>query len=275
MGEMKMASGLLMAVLFLMAIPATMADVGDVRIMQETGEQPSHENNTFYLWGQSSGTPCWGHFNNSDEGSANDGYAEKTQANGKMEIEWTCRMDPQLKEDFALEVDAQIQVHLMIDVAGSWENGQGNCQSDCENLNISLMKGGLEVAKYEYTAMSQGENEIAITFPVNETLEIWDDATDNPALRVRMVIYASSGVECIFFNCDASFRMYFSGQEEAQYNGSVTFPILNDTAAEDILGTGDEGGAEEDEGLPGFGIFAAASAIGIAAFAAGRTSREE
>ena len=267
MGEMKMASGLLMAVLFLMAIPATMADVGDVRIMQDTGEQPSHENNTFYLWGQSSGTPCWGHFNNSDEGSANDGYAEKTQANGKMEIEWTCRMDPQLKEDFALEVDAQIQVHLMIDVAGSWENGQGNCQSDCENLNISLMKGGLEVAKYEYTAMSQGENEIAITFPVNETLEIWDDATDNPALRIRMVIYPETGFFCGTFlgDCDAEFRMYFSGQEEAQYNGTVTFPILNDTAAEDILGTGDEGGAEEDEGLPGFGIFAAASAIGIAA----------
>ncbi|RZD50719.1 MAG: hypothetical protein CXT67_09305 [Methanobacteriota archaeon] len=267
MGEMKMASGLLLAVLFLMAIPATMADVGDATIMQQTGEQPSHENNTFYLWGQSSGTPCWGHFNNSDGGSANDGYAESTQANGKMEVEWTCRMDPQLKEDFALEVDAQIQVHLMIDVAGNWENGQNNCNSDCENLNISLMKGGLEVAKYEYTAMSQGENEIAITFPVNETLEVWDDATDNPALRVRMVIYASSGLECIFFNCDASFRMYFSGQEEAQYNGTVVFPILNETAAEDILGTGGDGGSEEDKGMPGFGIFAAASAIGIAAFA--------
>jgi hypothetical protein len=81
-----------------------------------------------------------------------------------------------------------------------------------------------------------------------------------------MVLYASSGLECIFFNCDASFRMYFSGQEEAQYNGTMTFPILNDTAAEDILGTGDSGGDEAD-GLPGFGIFAAASAIGIAAFA--------
>jgi hypothetical protein len=268
MGEMKMASGLLMAVLFLMAIPATMADVSDATIMQETGEQPSHENNTFYLWGQSSGTPCWGHFNNTDDGSANDGYAETTQANGKMEVEWTCRMDPQLKEDFALEVDAQIQVHLMIDIAGNWENGQNNCNGDCENLNISLMKGGLEVAKYEYTAMSSGENEIAITFPVNETLEVWDDATDNPALRVRMVLYANTGGFCFIpgVNCDASFRMYFSGQEEAQYNGTMTFPILNDTAAEDILGTGDSGGDEAD-GLPGFGIFAAASAIGIAAFA--------
>jgi len=268
MGEMKMASGLLMAVLFLMAIPATMADSANARIMQETGEQPSHENNTFYLWGQSSGTPCWGHFNNTDDGSANDGYAETTQGNGKMEVEWTCRMDPQLKEDFALEVDAQIQVHLMIDIAGNWENGQGNCQSDCENLNISLMKGGLEVAKYEYTAMTSGENEITITFPVNETLEVWDDATDNPALRVRMVLYASSGLGCgFFFNCDAEFRMYFSGQEEAQYNGTVTFPILNETASEDILGTGDEGGSDDAKGMPGFGIFAAASAIGIAAFA--------
>jgi hypothetical protein len=61
--------------------------------------------------------------------------------------------------------------------------------------------------------------------------------------------------------------MYFSGQEEAQYNGTVTFPILNETAAEDILGTGDEDGSDEDKGMPGFGIFAAASAIGIAAIA--------
>ena len=270
-----MASGLLMAVLFLMAIPATMADVGDSKIMQQSSEQPSHENNTFHLWGQSSGSPCWGHFNNTDDGSANDGYAESTRASGKMEVEWTCRMDPQLKEDFALEVDSQIDVHLMIDVRGNWENGQNNCNGDCENLNISLMKGGLEVARYEYTTMSQGENEIAISFPVNETLEVWDDATDNPALRVKMVIYADSGIFCLFANCDAQFRMYFSGQDEPQYNGTVVFPILNDTAAEDILGTGDEGGAVQDEGLPGFGIFAAASVLGIAAVAKGRTSREE
>ena len=265
-----------MSMLFLMAVPASIADVGDTTIMQQTGEQPSHENNTFYLWGQSSGTPCWGHFNNTDDGSANEGYAENTQSNGKMEIEWTCRMDPQLKEDFALQNEAEIQVHLMIEVGGDWENGQGSCQSDCENLNISLMKGGLEVAKYEYTAMNQGENEVAITFPVNETLQVWDDATDNPGLRVRMVLYATSGFGCGWlFDCDAQFRMYFSGQEEAQYNGTVTFPILNESASEEILGPGDMGGDEEDEGMPGFGIIAAAAAIGIAAVSSGRFSREK
>ena len=153
MRERRLPSAILMTLLFLMAVPASFANAGDAVIMQQNSEQPSHENNTFYIWGQGSGTPCWGHFNNSDEGSANDGYAEKTQANGKMEIEWTCRMDPQLKEDFALENDAEIQVHLMIEVGGDWENGQGSCQNDCENLNISLMKGGLEVAKYEYTAI--------------------------------------------------------------------------------------------------------------------------
>ncbi|HJM19819.1 MAG TPA: hypothetical protein QF802_05130 [Candidatus Thalassarchaeaceae archaeon] len=266
MRERRLPSAILIALLFLMAVPASFANAGDAVVMQQTGEQPSHENNTFYIWGQGSGTPCWGHFNNSDDGSANEGYAEKTQANGKMEIEWTCRMDPQLADDFALQNEGEIQVHIMIDINGDWENGVGNCQNDCENLNISLMKGGLEVARYEYNAMTSGENEIAITFPVNETLQVWDDATDNPAIRVRMVLYASSGFGCGWFiDCDAQFRMYFSGQEEAQYNGTVTFPILNETAAEEILGPGDTGG--DDDETPGFGIFAAASAIGMAAFA--------
>lgn len=258
----------LLTLLILLAVPATIADSGEVTTMQDqTGEQPSHENNTFYLWGRSTGTPCWGHFNNTDTGTDPNGYAEKVQSSGKMEIEWTCRMDPALKEDFALENEAEISIHLMVEVQGVWENGNG-CNGDCENLNITLMRGGIDAATYEYTALTTGENMIDITFPVNETLQVWDDSTDNPALKVRMVLYPSQGAFCWVpgVNCDAMFRLYYAGQDDDSYNGTVTFPILNQSAAEDILG-GDDEKKESDEKTPGFGIFAAASAIGLATFA--------
>jgi hypothetical protein len=267
MRQMRMPIATLLTLLILLAVPASVSAGADNSVMQaQDTQQPSAENNTFYVWGRDSGTPCWGHFNNTDSGTDPDGYAEKVQANGKMEIEWTCRMDPALSEDFALEDGADISIHLMIDVAGQWDNANG-CNNDCEDLNVSLMKGGLEVARYHYTTLTTGENEVILTFPVNETLQVWDYNTDNPAIRVRMVLYPTQGFGCGWlFDCDAKFRMYYSGQDEAQYNATVTFPILNATAAEDILGN-DDPNASEDEKTPGFGIFAAAAAISVAALA--------
>lgn len=260
----KTALSLAIALLLLISLPSSLADGGENEVMQaNSGEQPSHENNTFYIWGRDNGNPCWGHFNNTDGGTAQQGYGEESRSSGRLEIEWTCRMDPPLGDDFALEGDGEIAVHLMIDIQGNWENGNG-CNGDCEELNISLMKGSVEAARYQYSSLTTGENEVMVTFPVNETLQVWEKNTDNPGIRVRMVLEATTGFGCGFiFNCDASFRMYYSGQDDASYNGTVTFPILNETAAEDIL-DGDNGG-KDSEDTPGFTLIAAAVAVGVAA----------
>jgi hypothetical protein len=259
----------LFALLMLLSAPGSIGEGGDVGIMQADTEQPSHENNTFNLWGRENAEPCWGHFGGTDGGSAPDGYAEKAQSNGKMEIEWTCRMDPPLKEDFALEEGLDIRIHLMIDISGDWENGQGGCNGDCENLNISLMRGSMPAATVEYSSLTDGENEVVVNIPVDENLTVWDKNTDNPGIRVKMVLYATTGIGCGFiFNCDAEFRMYYAGQDDSTFNGTATFPIMNESAAEEILGNDDP--ANDDEETPGFGILAGASALGLAAAWAGR-----
>jgi len=99
-------------------------------------------------------------------------------------------------------------------------------------------------------------------------LTVWDKNTDNPGIRVRMVLYATGGIECIFFNCDAEFRMYYAGQDDPTFNGTATFPIMNESAAEEILGSDDP--ANDDEDTPGFGIIAGVGALGLAAAWASR-----
>jgi hypothetical protein len=64
---------------------------------------------------------------------------------------------------------------------------------------------------------------------------------------------------------DAKFGLFFSHTDNtAEYNASVTFPILNQTAFEEITGGGENGGGDDDGGiLPGF-----TSMIGIGGLAA-------
>jgi MYXO-CTERM domain-containing protein len=57
--------------------------------------------------------------------------------------------------------------------------------------------------------------------------------------------------------------MYYAGQDDSTFNGTATFPIMNESAAEEILGNDDP--ANDDEKTPGFGILAGASALGLAA----------
>ena len=53
----------------------------------------------------------------------------------------------------------------------------------------------------------------------------------------------------------------------ATFNSTATFPIMNESAAEEILGNDDPA---DDEETPGFGIIAGAGALGLAAAWASR-----
>ena len=241
--------------------------------------QPDHTNNTAYIFGTTSGNPCWNNFNDTSDNSANTGYGEDEQNSGKLEVEWTCRMDPVLGDSMALEEGQDIRVTLFVDLQGSWENGQGNCQGDCENLNVSLMRGSVVSQTVEVAGLVEGQSTVTVNFPVDENITIWNKTSDSPGIRVRMVMYADSGFGCgFFFDCSAHFRLYYThpaeGREDPDEGGNSTmvFPILNQTAADDILGGGNGGkkDAEEKGFLPGFGLLIGTGALAAAAVS-GRT----
>jgi len=243
--------------------------------------QPDHENNTAYIFGTDAGNPCWNNFNDTSDNSANRGYGEDEQNSGKLEVEWTCRMDPVLGDTMALEVDQEIRVTLFVDLQGTWENGQGNCQGDCENLNVSLMRGSVVSETIEVSGLVEGSSTVNVNFLVNENITIWNKTSDSPGIRVRMVMYGDSGPLCVFFDCSSHFRLYYTHPDESREdpgeggNSSMVFPILNQTAAEEILGGGGGGNTEaEDKGfLPGFGLLVGTGALAAAAVS-GRWKRD-
>ncbi len=274
----------------LLTLPVTAQPIASTPVMQgaDAGKQPDDVNSTFHLFGRTAGTPCWGHFNNTDGDTSNTGYGEESKTSGQLDIDWTCRMDPTLDRNFALEEDQTIRIHVVIELEGEWENGQGNCQNgDCENLNISLMRGGVVAVTQEFPGLSEGENTIDWDIPVPVDLVPWNKSEDSPAIRFTWVGAAQSA---ILFGAiggsDVMFRLYHTHpchsdttppaeancnsdtEKPASYNGIMTMPVLPAEAAAEVLG---DDTVEEE--TPGF--TALVGLTGLMAAAWGRGRREE
>jgi len=251
--------------LAVMMTSATTASPG-MSAMQSPGSedgQPDAENNTLYLFGNPQLTNCFSKFNNTDSESA--AYGEDSQGGTSlMDVKVTCRMDPVLDDDIALKEGEMINVRFAIELGGAWTNGQDGCNGDCENLNISILKANNAVAIKEFDSLNDGENFINWDIPVTEDIIYWNGSTENMGVEFTMKLKGTSGN--LFFGGDeALFGLYYSHPENAaEYNASVTFPILNQTAFEEITGGGGGGGGDDDGGLlPGF-----TSMIGIGGLAA-------
>ena len=263
-----------------MLTSSTTASPGiEAGIMQSPGSedgQPDAENNTLYLFGNAQLTNCFSKFNNTDAESAN--YGEDSQGGTSlMDIKVTCRMDPVLNEDIALKEGEMINARFAIELGGAWTNGQDGCNGDCENLNISILKANNAVAIKEFDSLGTGENFINWDIPVSEELIYWNGSTENMGVEFTMKLKGISG----FLNIggeDALFGLYYSHPENApEYNASVTFPVLNQTAFDDITGGGGGGGGGDGEGsmLPGFTSIIGVGGLAAAALLRPRTEDEE
>jgi len=249
-----------------MLTSSTTASPGiEAGIMQSPGSedgQPDAENNTLYLFGNPQLTNCFSKFNNTDAESAN--YGEDSQGGTSvMDIKVTCRMDPILDDNIALMEGEMINARFALDLGGAWTNGQDGCNGDCENLNISLLKSNRVVAIKEFDSLGTGENFINWDIPVEEDLVYWNGSTENIGVEFTMKL---KGVEGFLWGGeDALFGLYYSHPDNpAEYNASVTFPILNQTAFEEITGGDETSGGGGDSGmLPGF-----TSIIGVGGLAA-------
>jgi hypothetical protein len=236
-----------------------------IGVMQSPGSedgQPTAEHNTLYLFGNAGLTNCNSKFNNTDADSAE--YGEESRGgSAEMNVKVTCRMDPVLDEDVILAVGEMIEMNFMLNLNGQWTNGQETCSGECENLNISLAKGGREVAIKEFDSLSDGENQVVWSLPVTDDLTTWNGSQESFTVEFTMVINSQAGG---WFSPDdeAVFGLFFTHPNNAPaYNATVTFPILNETAVEELTGGGGGGGGDDGGLLPGF-----TSMIGIGGLAA-------
>ena len=234
--------------------------------------QPTAEHNTLYFFGNPQLSNCNSKFNNTNADSAE--YGEESRGgNGVLNVKVTCRMEPVLNEDVILAVGEMIDMRFMLNLNGQWTNGQESCSGDCENLNVSLMKGGREVAVREYDSLSDGENAVQWQLPVTEDLAYWNGSQESFTVEFRMVINSQAGG---WFSAEdeAIFGLFYTHPNNAaEYNASITFPILNETAVEELTGGGSSGG--DDAGLlPGFTAMVGIGGLAAAALLRGNEDEE-
>ncbi len=269
-GRVVKASGLvLLMVLSTVAAPASAQEV------VQDPKQPSVDNPHMHLWGTSDLGNCWTHFDGNDSsGSASEGYGESEVSSGRHDIDVSCRIQDNFKQDMYLNPNGTIEFDFAVDI---YAPGQCNDANPCENLNVTLWKGSMEVARQEYAGIDTGNVETRNwKIDVTENMTRWNKSVDEPIIQFTWVGYADSGLQCFVFLCDSYFRLYYSENPD-NYTVEMNFPVVNQTMPGEGTGDEDEGGLGGlvSDTVPGFGLIAGLGALALAAVAGSRFSREE
>ena len=242
-------------------------------------KQPSVDNNIMYVFGTSDLTNCFMHFDGNDStGSAEEGYGEQVwpnQDNQQIEMDYTCRVSDNFKQDMYLNANGSIQISLEFNIDAGGDCGAPNAV--CENLNLTLYKGGIELAKQEFPAVDTNGNDDSLTWniDVDRNMTRFNRSGEEPQLRVEFSKPGTSGTiltPCSFFYCGGSFRMYYHTTNGSN-SADVNFPVVNQSMPG---GVEDEGGLSAvSDALPGFGLMAGMAALAMAAVASSRVSKKE
>ena len=242
-------------------------------------KQPTVDNNVMYIFGTSDLTNCFMHFDGNDStGSAEEGYGEQVwpnQDNQQIEMDYTCRVSDNFKQDMYLNANGSIQISLEFNIDAGGDCGAPNAV--CENLNLTLYKGGIELAKQEFPAVDTNGNDDSLTWniDVDRNMTRFNRSGEEPQLRVEFSKPGTSGTiltPCSFFYCGGSFRMYYHTTNGSN-SADVNFPVVNQSMPG---GVEDEGGLSAvSDALPGFGLMAGMSALAMAAVASSRISKKE
>tara|TARA_Y100000746_G_C15318197_1_gene372564 strand:- start:9 stop:833 length:825 start_codon:yes stop_codon:yes gene_type:complete len=242
-------------------------------------KQPSVDNNIMYVFGTSDLTNCFMHFDGNDStGSAEEGYGEQVwpnQDNQQIEMDYTCRVSDNFKQDMYLNANGSIQISLEFNIDAGGDCGAPNAV--CENLNLTLYKGGIELAKQEFPAVDTNGNDDSLTWniDVDRNMTRFNRSGEEPQLRVEFSKPGTSGTiltPCSFFYCGGSFRMYYHTTNGSN-SADVNFPVVNQSMPG---GVEDEGGLSAvSDALPGFGLMAGMAALAMAAVAGSRFKKEE
>ena len=220
------------------------------------------------------------HFDGNDStGSAEEGYGEQVwpnQDNQQIEMDYTCRISDNFKQDMYLNENGSIQISLDFNIDAGGDCGTPN--AICENLNLTLYKGGIELAKQEFPAVDTNGNDDSLTWnvDVDRNMTRFNRSGEEPQLRVEFSKPGTSGTvvtPCWAFYCGGSFRMYYHTTNGSN-TADVNFPVVNQSMPG--VGDNDEGGlGAVSDALPGFGLMAGMAALAMAAVAGSRIKKEE
>ena len=258
--------------LFLVAMLLVPVQAGDVTVQQEEQEdprQPNANNTTMYIY-HDGFSDAWSHFNTNDTDSAEEGEKREEKDNGIIDINYRFRMMPNLDKRLLMEENGEFRGNFKIDVGGDWTNGDNNgpCNNDCENLNITVFRGGAEVWTNEFTGIQQGEQNVPFAFAVTEDHMEWDGRDDNPIIEVKMKL---KGDRQTGFFTQSGNPAWFAIKlgEESRFE----MPISEDSWTEEFQ-AGDDGMMDEED-TPGFTLVAASAALGMALFVNQRRENED
>ena len=265
------------AALVVLLLVSSIGAPASAQTVVEDPKQPSVDNPHMHVYGTSDLSNCFMHFDGNDStGSAEDGYGEQVwpeQVNQQIEMDYTCRVSDNFKQDMYLNENGTIQLKLDFNI----ESDDCNDQSECQNLTLTLYKGGIELAMQEFPAIDNGGNDDSLNWDidVDRNMTRFNRSGEEPQLRVQ---YSKPGYNapagfCGLFLCGGSFRMYYA--TPGNDTGIVQFPIINQSMPGDG-GDDDSGlGGAVGDALPGFGLMAGMSALAMAAVAGSRRVRED
>ena len=260
--------------LLVVALLMTPVQAGDTTAMQQSTEdpkQPNANNTTMYLWANGM-SAYWTHFNNNDTESVAENELMEEKDSGVINIKYRFTMDPSLDKRLQMTEGGEMRGNFNIYYNGDVENGGGgDCNNDCELLNITIYRGANKVFQHTEQAWP-ADNWKNVVFSHTLTEEggnlLWDGTNDNPIIEVTMKVkgnyqegsfpFGSTGVPAAF------------GIKLAE-EGRLELPIDESSWEEAFQAGEDEMPVSED--TPGFTLVVASAAIGMALFV--NASKEE
>ena len=263
-----------MIALILVAMLLVPVQAGDVTAQQEQQEdprQPNANNTTIYLF-HDGYADAWSHFNPSDENSNAEGEFREEKDNGVINIDLRFRMKPDLNKQLLMEENGEFRGNFKIDVGGDWTNGDNNgpCNNDCENLTITIFRGGAEVWSNEFTGIQQGEQNVPFAFAVTEDHMEWDGRDDSPIIEVTMKVKGDRQQTSFFTQTGNPAWFAIKLGTESRFEMPID-PISWEEGFEIV----DDDMMDDMEDTPGFTLVMAGAALGMALFVNQRREHDD
>ena len=261
---MRGKSVIALVLVAMLLVPVQAGEVNAQQTEQEDPKQPNGNNTTMYMY-HDGFADAWTHFADNDTDSTTEGELREEKDNGIIDINLRFRMKPDLNKRLLMTENGEFRGNFKIDVGGDWTNGDNNgpCNDDCENLNITVFRGGAEVWTEQFTGIQQGEQSVPFAFSVSEDHMEWDGRDDSPIIEVTMKVKGdynqNAGPGGLFVEGDPAWFAIKLGEESR-----LEMPIDEESWDEEFQAG--EDGMMDAEDTPGFTLVAASAAIGMAMF---------